>query len=314
MYCIIIKMIYLGFSGIFGIILYELLIFNIILFCVVLKMSETHKRSLRWAIISKLNEYNNGICISQIIDNQNLNTIELFHSVWSDDNAKKWLYRLKEEIKLYCKIRHYSIKTIVFPTVCRLGRNTIMLDFFKWIFKYDNNKISLDIQIFFVCENILVNAKNFNKKRSEIEKYLINANNEIKKNSFLSGNNNKKRKSPTLSQSDIDQLDYINFKTTITTKMSNLDIKESSDNKFDDEIPLESNCVNTLLILRHSSDRSYIPNKKQKYNTTDECPAFRKDFPSSRHPDDKCKNCGNMIMNHKNNKSYISSIIDYFKI
>ena len=278
MYCIIIKVIYFGFSGIFGIILYKLLIFNIILFFVVLKMTNSMSKSARNYINEILYKLY-GFTFS--IKRTEFNTIEVYWPSYSDNNANILLDIYKDKIKYLCKHRGNRISSIIFPSVCRLGRNTKMIEFVEWLFfEYKNDNINKDnIQIIFVSQKLVVNKNNFNVLKEQILNHLIISHKTIKTNLSLSG------------YSDDEKEIYYDEKINL--------IELHYDNKIKCN---KTSTKSTIFINRHSSENiSYI--KKNMVNKLSVCNLTINQLLKNKKSlmdDIKCKSCQHPVGDHNN--------------
>lgn len=274
-------------------------------------------KTLRDSIKYTLEQQNNGIIkIPQKIDKFNVGHMERYHPAYDDISANKWLVRLISEIKLICKFRWFKIKTIIFPTVCRLGRNRIMIEFFDWIFnKYNNKKIDINIQIYFVYEDLVINRYNFENNRSNLLNRFDCAHNEIKKlvNGLKFSKNSKKRKSMSDDTSELDEKINEYDDQIFINLINTLSINNNNNNDI-----VKSNCRSNLLILRHSSDNISYSNKRSKLNNDEhskalreDCKASREDF-INREPDERCNICNKYIADHKSKNTGLLSYINPF--
>jgi len=219
-------------------------------------MSDRRTRSVR----NKTNEilYKN-FEIKFSIRRTDFNTIEVYWPSYSDKNANILLNIFKDKIKYLCKHRSNGISSIIFPSVCRLGRNTIMIKFVEWLlFIYQNHKIKHNIQIIFVSQKLVVNINNYDDLKPRIIKELLHSHQTIKNNLLLKG------------YSDDEKEEIQDYSYMIDDFKSLLNNNEVKVNK--------SSSQTTIFINRHSSDNiSYIRNddiksksKKRKANVITE--------------------------------------------
>ena len=222
------------------------------------------------------------------------NTIEVYWPSYSDNNANILLDIYKDKIKYLCKHRSNGISSIVFPSVCRLGRNSIMIDFIEWLFfqyQKQNKKIKKKIQIIFVSQKLVVNINNYEDLKEQILNHLRISHNTIKTNLSLSGYSDDEKENYYYDEINFIELHYDN----------NINCNKTSSKS-------------TIFINRHSSDNiSYI--KKDIINKLSVCNMTIDQllkYNESRSDDFKCKSCQHPVGDHHNPENKYSSDKDEY--